>query len=124
MFRQLRNESGMVMVMVLMAIVIMMVFSIGVISRGISQSKSAEEQVDRIKSEQLAIGAYAKYYSDMAVAGGATSRSPRRRSVCEHLQYAWVPVLQPPYRRYSGGPAAGVPRWRRRDAGAHVYQQE
>ena len=65
----------MVMVMVLMAIVIMMVFSIGVISRGVSQSKSAEEQVDRIKSEQLAIGAYAKYYSDMAVAGGATTNS-------------------------------------------------
>jgi type II secretory pathway component PulK len=59
----------MVMVMVLMAIAVMMVFSIGVISRGVSQTKSSEQQIDRIKAEQLAMGAYAKAYSDMAVGG-------------------------------------------------------
>jgi len=67
MFRQLKNESGMVLLMVLMAVTIMMVFSIGVISRGVSQTKSSEQQIDRIKVEQLAMGAYAKAYSDLAI---------------------------------------------------------
>jgi len=60
----------MVLIMVLMSIIIMMIFSIGVISRGVSGTKSSESQIDRIKSEQLAMGAYAKSYSDLT-AGGA-----------------------------------------------------
>lgn len=67
MFPQLRNnESGMVLVMVLMVVVIMMVYSIGVVTRGTSQQKSVEDQIDSIKSEQLSIGAYAKAYTDLA----------------------------------------------------------
>lgn len=60
------NESGMVMVVVLMVTIIIMVYSIGILSRGASQVISAEDQVDRIKAEQLAVGAYAKTYSDLA----------------------------------------------------------
>jgi hypothetical protein len=72
MFRQLQNnESGMVLIMVVMAVVAMMVFSIGVVSRGVSQTKSSESQISRIKVEQLAIGAYAKAYSDYAAGGVA-----------------------------------------------------
>ena len=56
----------MVLIMVLMVVIIMMVYSIGVVTRGTSQSKSAEEQIDSIKKEQLALGAYAKTYTDLA----------------------------------------------------------
>ena len=67
MFRDLRNnESGVVLVMVLMVVIIMMVYSIGVVARGTSQRKSAEEQIDSIKKEQLALGVYAKSYTDLA----------------------------------------------------------
>lgn len=64
------NESGMVLIMVLMVTIIIMVYSIGILSRGASQVLSAEDQVDHIKAEQLTIGAYAKAYTDMA--GGSS----------------------------------------------------
>ena len=66
MFKTLKNESGMVLLMVIMAVTVMMVFSIGVVSRGVSQTKSSEEQIDRIKGELLTQGAYAKGYSQRA----------------------------------------------------------
>ena len=67
MFRQLKNdESGMVLIMVLMVVIIMMIYSIGVVSRGTSQTKSIEEQIDSIRAEQLTLGAYAKTYTDLA----------------------------------------------------------
>ena len=67
MLRQLRDqESGMVLVMVLMVVIIMMVYSIGVVTRGTSQRKSVEEQIDSIKAEQLTLGAYAKTYTDLS----------------------------------------------------------
>lgn len=55
----------MVLVMVIMVTIIIMVYSIGILSRGATQVLSAEDQVDRIKAEQLTIGAYAKAYTDM-----------------------------------------------------------
>jgi Tfp pilus assembly protein PilX len=73
MFRQLKNESGMVMLMVLMTIVVMMIFSIGVLSRTSSQTRSSEAQIDRIRAEQLAVGAFAKVYSDRAAGGAYTA---------------------------------------------------
>ncbi len=60
------DESGMVMIVVLMVTIIIMVYSIEILSRGASQVISAEDQVDKIKAEQLAMGAYAKAYSDAA----------------------------------------------------------
>ena len=67
MFRYDRsNESGMVMIMVLMVTIIIMIYSIGILTRGASQVISSEDQVDHIKAEQLAIGAYAKTYTDLA----------------------------------------------------------
>ena len=60
------KESGMVLIIVLMVTIIIMSYSIGILTRGSSQVISAEDQVDRIKSEQLAIGAYAKAYTDLA----------------------------------------------------------
>lgn len=64
--RKKNNESGMVMIMVIMVTIIIMVYSIGILSRGATQVISAEDQVDRIKADQLAMGAYAKAYTDMA----------------------------------------------------------
>lgn len=71
MLKSLKNESGMVLIMVLLVTIIIMVYSIGIISRGTSQVVSAEDEVDRIKAEQLVIGAYAKTYSDLASGSSA-----------------------------------------------------
>ena len=46
-----------------------MIYSIGILTRGASQVLSSEDQVDRIKAEQLAIGAYAKTYTDLTYGG-------------------------------------------------------
>lgn len=59
----------MVLIMVLMVTIIIMVYAIGILTRGSSQVLSAEDQVDHIKAEQLAIGVYAKTYSDLASGG-------------------------------------------------------
>lgn len=64
-----KNESGMVLIIVLMVTIIIMVYAIGILTRGSSQVISAEDQIDHIKAEQLAIGAYAKAYSDLASGG-------------------------------------------------------
>ena len=63
----------MVLIMVIMTVVAMMIFSIGVISRGVSHSKSSESQISRIKAEQLSYGVYAKAYSDFAAGGTVPS---------------------------------------------------
>ncbi len=73
MLHRRNNESGMVLVLGLLLTIIIMVYAIGVLSRGTSQVVSAEDQVDRIKTEQLAIGAYAKTYSEMASGAPAPS---------------------------------------------------
>ena len=56
----------MVFIMVIMIVIVLMVYGIGVITRGTSQTKSSEEQIDQIKTEQLALGSYAKAYTDLA----------------------------------------------------------
>ena len=74
MARRLKNnESGVILIMVLMTTVVVMILSIGLMSQGVSQTKSAEEQVARIRAEQLAIGAYAKTYTDLATGAAVTS---------------------------------------------------
>ena len=58
MLRQLKmNQSGMVLVTVLMVAVVMIVLSVGILNRSMTQSLSSEDAVRRIQAEQLAKGA-------------------------------------------------------------------
>ena len=63
--RLARNESGMVLLTVLMVIAVMMIFTIGLLSRSVTQTISSERQVDRIKAEQFLKGAFWLVYSNL-----------------------------------------------------------
>ena len=73
MLRELKkNETGIVMVTVLALSIMMAVMALGVLSLNVSQVKMDEQQVDRIKAQQLALGAWAVAYSNMTQ-GGSTN---------------------------------------------------
>ena len=61
-----RQESGIVLVTVLMMSVIMMILAIGIIGTNVSGVTSGQRQIDRIKSEQLTKGAYWIAYSQLS----------------------------------------------------------
>ena len=63
MFTKKMNNSGIVLVTVLMMSVIMMILVIGVIGTNVSSVTSGQRQIDRIKGEQLARGYAAVRYS-------------------------------------------------------------
>ena len=65
-----KNESGIVLVTVLMLSVVMMILAVGIIGTNVSAVTSGQRQIDRIKSEQLAKGAawvrYSKFIANPA----------------------------------------------------------
>lgn len=61
-----RNNSGIVLVTVLMMSVIMMILAIGIIGTNVSSVTSGQRQIDRIKSEQLAKGTFWISYSKLS----------------------------------------------------------
>ena len=67
MLRQFKHKpSGVVLVTVLMVIVVMIIFTIGLLSRSVTQTVSAEKQVDRIRAEQFVKGVFWQVYANLA----------------------------------------------------------
>ena len=61
--KKLRNDnSGVIMVTVLVMVLIMTVVAIGILGVNISQVSTSESVVDSIRAEQLAIGAFYQYH--------------------------------------------------------------
>ena len=56
------NNSGIIMVTVLVLVLIMTVVAIGILGVNISQVSTSQSVVDSIKTEQLAIGAFYQYH--------------------------------------------------------------
>ena len=52
------GESGVVLITVVVLIMVMSILAIGVMGTNVSQSLSNQHQIDRIKAEQLAKGAF------------------------------------------------------------------
>ena len=70
MLRQFKNNpSGVVLVTVLMVIVVMIIFTIGLLSRSVTQTVSAEKQIDRIRAEQFVKGVFWQVYANLADGG-------------------------------------------------------
>ncbi len=55
--KKLRNEQGVILVTVLMVTTLMMIFVIGIISINVGQVLTGQKQIDRIKSEAIAMAA-------------------------------------------------------------------
>lgn len=60
-----KNNSGVVLVTVVIMTAVMMVFAISLISISASQSVAGQHQIDRIKAEQLAKGALWYNYTNL-----------------------------------------------------------
>ncbi len=73
MFRNLRyNDSGIVLVIVIILTIAMMIVTIGVISTNVSQKIYTSHQIDRIKAEQIAKGAAWHLFMDKALTNSAS----------------------------------------------------
>src|SRR5271165_2578837 len=71
MFPQLKkvnNESGIVLFIVLMTAIIIMLFSVGVLTQSLNETNYAQQQADQIISDQLAKGIFWNAYANGALA--------------------------------------------------------
>ena len=75
-FRRCRQRSGMVLLVVIVASIVMSIFVILMLSQNLSQVTSSQDRVDQIKAQELAQGVYWKYYADLAATGSATVEPP------------------------------------------------
>ncbi|MBF0484963.1 MAG: hypothetical protein HQL16_00455 [Candidatus Omnitrophica bacterium] len=77
MMRNLRNKSGMVMMLVIAVVITMSLLVIGLMSRNISRSLTVENQVQEVDADTVAKGAFWKAYTKISkeVAAGATPES-------------------------------------------------
>lgn len=64
------NNSGVIMITVLVLVLVMSVVAIGVLGINISQVSTSASVIDNIKAEQLAIGAFYQYHQRMLDANG------------------------------------------------------
>jgi hypothetical protein len=67
--KPLKNNKGMILVMATAIIMALSILAISVLSIAGSQSFLGQRQVDRIKAEELAKGAYWVYYMNRATHG-------------------------------------------------------
>jgi len=85
MFPQLKkNESGIVLFIVLMVAIIIMIFSVGILTQSMNETNYAQQQVDQIVSDQLAKGIFWNAYSpggNMQNVGISTVMQGRNYSV-------------------------------------------
>ena len=70
MFRNLHtNESGLMLVTVLIMTIIMITLAIGLLGLNVGQVTTSEREVERIQARQLAIGSWWMAYSNLYTGG-------------------------------------------------------
>ena len=62
-FRRINNESGLILFFVLMTAIIIMIFSVGIMSQSLNEVNYGQQQIDQIISDQLAKGLFWNSYS-------------------------------------------------------------
>jgi len=63
--KKLNNESGIVLFIVLMTAIIIMIFSVGILTQSANEVNFAQQQIDQIQAEELAKGMYWLSYSSI-----------------------------------------------------------
>jgi hypothetical protein len=66
-FKKLNNESGIVLFMVLMVAIIIMIFSVGILTQSMNEINYAQQQIDQIATDQMAKGIFWNAYSNGAI---------------------------------------------------------
>ena len=73
--RNLKNESGVILITVIVLIMILSIVAIGVMSLNVSQIKTASSVVDTIKAEVLATGLFYQDYQRRIDGSGSSPTS-------------------------------------------------
>jgi hypothetical protein len=68
-FKKIDNESGVILFIVLMTAIIIMIFSVGILTQSINETNYAQQQIDQIISDQLAKGYFWNAYSANILTG-------------------------------------------------------
>ncbi len=74
-FKKRNHESGLVLYLVLITVIIIMIFSLGILSQSMNETNYAQQQVDQIVSDQLAKGLYWNSYSNSFSSNALTNMS-------------------------------------------------
>jgi len=61
--KKINNESGIVLFIVLMTAIIIMIFSLGILTQSMNEINYAQQQIDQISSEQLTKGIWWNAYA-------------------------------------------------------------
>lgn len=64
-FKNLNNESGIVLFVVLMTAIIIMIISASILSQSMNEINFAQQQIDEIATDQLAKGVFWNAYSSV-----------------------------------------------------------
>ena len=75
-FKKLNSKSGSVLFIVLMTAIIIMIFSVGILTQSMNEINYAQQQIDQISSDQLAKGLWWNAY-----ASGMTSMSSSSQNI-------------------------------------------
>jgi hypothetical protein len=61
--KKINNESGIVLFIVLMTAIIIMIFSVGILTESANEVNSAQQQIDQIEADEIAKGIFWNAYS-------------------------------------------------------------
>jgi hypothetical protein len=64
-FKKINNESGIVLFIVLMTAIIIMIFSVGILTQSANEINYAQQQIDQIASEEMGKGVFWQQYSSI-----------------------------------------------------------
>jgi len=80
-FRKINNESGVVLFIVLMTSIIIMIFSVSILTQSLNEMNYAQVQIDQISSEEMARGVFWNWYSsNTAVSNSMTMCATQNES--------------------------------------------
>ena len=71
--KKINNESGVVLFIVLMVAIVIMIFSVGILTQSMNEINYAQQQIDQIVSDQLAKGIFWNAYSSAYSSGNMTN---------------------------------------------------
>ncbi len=75
-FSRLKNESGVILVTVIILVMVLSIVAIGIMSLNVSQIKTSTSVVQTIQAEQLATGLFYQDYQRRAQGQGTSPSSP------------------------------------------------
>lgn len=106
-FKKIDNESGIILFIVLMTAIIILIYSLSILTQSMNEINYAQQQIDQISSEQLAKGAFWNAYANTtaATAGVTNSSSPLTAAFGNGRQYT---VNTQTYQQGQGTCPAGV----------------